>query len=136
MKPRYVEKLNQETIKKLENLRKKGKNSKERERSHAILLSDQKVSPKELGKIFNKTRRTIYNWLKEWEEKEVESFILAERGRNTIFDENKHKEAVEKHIEKYPHQPKKILALIQKEQNIKASHQTFIRFLKKTGIKI
>ena len=59
---RYIKNLSNETIKDLQEIQKNGLKSRERNRAHAILLSNGGVEAKEISKIFGVSRRTVYRW--------------------------------------------------------------------------
>ncbi len=122
----------QKILDKLSELKKCGSSKQEHYRSHAILLSNDGKSVKEIAKIFDVTDRTVYNWIKEWDNRGLESVYRRKGdGRKPLLTAEDHKEIIKKHIDNYPHQPKKAYALTLKEINIKVSYKTFKRFLKK-----
>jgi len=123
---------NEEVEEQLKELRKRGLSKQSRTRSHAILLLNSGKNRKEIAEIFDVTSRTVYNWIKEWEKRGIDSIYRKKGdGRKPLLTEKCHKDIIKKHIEDYPHQPKKAYALTLKEINIKVSYDTFKRFLKK-----
>ena len=112
-----------------------GKKKQERNRAHAILLSNNGVHIDEIAKIFDVTTRSIFAWFKDFKELGVSSLqCSAGRGRKLLLNENEHKEIIEKNIVDHPHQPKKAFALTVDEIGIDMSYDTFKRFLKKNSI--
>jgi transposase len=123
---------NEKVLDKLVELKKYGFSKQERYRSHAMLLSNSGKKIKEIAKIFEVTNKTVYNWIDEWDKCGIDSIYRKKgAGRKPLLTSELHKEIIKKHIEDYPHQPKKAYALTLKEINIKVSYKTFKRFLKK-----
>ena len=122
----------QMVLEELAELKKDGKNQQERSRSHAIILSNNGKSIKEIAEIFDVKDRTVYYWIEEWYKRGIDSiYRKAGNGRKPLLTEKCHKDIIKKHIEDYPHQPKKAYALTLKDINIEVSYKTFKRFLKK-----
>ncbi len=124
--------IDQEILKELAELRKNGLSKQSRTRSHAILLLNSGKSKNEIAEIFDVTNRTVYNWIKEWKKRGMSSIYRKKGdGRKPLLTAKLHKEIIKKHIDDYPHQPKKAYALTLKEIRIEVSYETFKRFLKK-----
>ena len=119
-------------IEQLTYLKNHGRTRQERARSHAILLSNDGKTTKELAEIFSVARRSIFQWFKDFKEKSIESLSCQSgRGRKTLLNEEDHKTIIKKNIELCPHQPKQAYALTLEELKIPMSYKTFKRFLKK-----
>lgn len=104
-------------------------------RSHAILLSNDGKTSKELAEIFFVSQRTVFQWFRDFKERGIESLSCQSgRGRKTILNVVKDKDIIEKQIVAHPHQPKKAYALVLEELQIEMSYKTFSRFLKKYSI--
>lgn len=128
-------KINDEqNLKKLQTISKYGKSKQERVRAHALVLSNEGLKSDEIAKIFSVTQRTVFQWLKDYKEMGFDSLVQQKgRGRKpklTAEDVT----IVQKHIETYPHQPKKAYAYTLEDINTKISYNTFKRFLKKHSI--
>ncbi len=124
--------IDQEVLKELDKLRKNGLSKQARTRSHAILLLNNNKSKNEIAEIFDVTNRTVYNWIKEWKKRGLRSIYRKKGdGRKPLLTVELHKGIIKKHIDNYPHQPKKAYALTLKEIKIEVSYETFKRFLKK-----
>ena len=96
------------------------------------MLSNDGKNIKEIAKTFDVTDRTVYNWIKEWDKRGIESVYRRKGdGRKPLLTAKEHKEIIKRHIDNCPHQPKKAYALTLKEIDIKVSYKTFKRFLKK-----
>jgi transposase len=122
----------QHIINTLTRLKNHGETKQERIRSHAILLSHQGKTSKELAEIFSVSQRTIFQWFEDFNERGCESLCMQSgRGRKRLLDEEKDKELIKKQIELYPHQPKIAYAITLEQLQIKISYDTFKRFLKK-----
>jgi len=119
-------------VQKLLEISKNGKSKQERIRAHALLLSNDGKKSQEIATIFGVTQRTVFQWFKDFKETGLNSLVQKSgRGRKTKLSTNKDLEIVKKHIENYPHQPKKAYALTLEEIDITISYNTFKRFLKK-----
>jgi len=125
----------EEILEQLRDLKNTGRTKQETEHSHAILLSNTGKSNKEVSEIFGVTPRTIYQWLKDFQNEGIASFACKSgRGRKLLLDPDKHKEIIKKHIDEHPHQPKTAYALTVEDTEVKMSYKTFKRFLKKHSI--
>ena len=127
--------IEEEILKQLSEIKDNGKTKQERQRAHAILLSNDDIHVNDIAKIFDVTTRSIFGWFKAYNEKGISSLRAKNgRGRKLLLDTTKHKGIIEKNIEKYPHQPKTAYAHTMTELNVKMSYDTFKRFLKKHSI--
>lgn len=98
---RYIEQLDEETIKELEKIVKEDKRYKSRYRAQAILLSHQGKSVNELAEIFGCQIRTIYRWFNRFEAEKVEAvFELKGRGRKAILTIEDDAKKVKEYIKK------------------------------------
>jgi transposase len=77
---RFLKGLSQETIKILTRIYKQSKYHQVRQRAQCIFLSYQGYQIKQLIKIFQVSRLTIYNWLNDWEEKRLVG-LYDQKGR-------------------------------------------------------
>lgn len=68
---KFVENLDANNIKSLDELLKTSKNYKVRQRAHAILLSGKKMSIATIADIFEVDRDTVSDWIKRWEQKGI-----------------------------------------------------------------
>jgi len=127
----YDEKI----IEKLKRISVKGKSRQERMRAHAIVLSNKGKKSHEIAAVLGVTQRSVFHWFREYKNRGFDSLVQQKgRGRKAKLSKGKHLNIVKKHIEKYPHQPKKAFALTVSECNIEISYDTFKRFLKKHSI--
>ena len=79
---RFIRDLSWETKKRLERIYQYSEHHQTRQRAKCLLLSFQGTPIKELMKIFEVARKTIYNWFSEWEEnKLVGLYNRAGQGR-------------------------------------------------------
>lgn len=119
-------------LQKLLEISKNGKSKQERIRAHAIMLSNGGRKSHEIATIFDVTQRTIFQWFKNFKEMGFDSLVQQSgRGRKNKLSKEKDLEIVQKHIETYPHQPKKAYALTLEEIDIKICYNTYKSFLKK-----
>jgi transposase len=122
-------------LKQLTEYKNNGQTKQERARAHAILLSNNGKTAKEIAEIFAVTQRSVFGWFKDYKEDGLSSLKCKDgRGRKRILDEDAHKAIIKKHIEDYPHQPKQAYALTIEELKIAMSYDTFKRFLKRHSI--
>ena len=74
-------------IKELIQIKNHGKTKQERMRSHAILLSNDGKTSKELAEIFFVSQRTVFQWFRDFKERGIESLSCQSgRGRKTILN--------------------------------------------------
>ncbi len=86
---RYINKLNNKTVKELAEIVKDGISLQIRQRAQAILLSNDGITVKELCKIFNKSTRTIYRWFDRFKEEQIDKLSdLKGRGRKPALGTN------------------------------------------------
>ena len=108
---------------------------KERVHSHALLLLNSGRDIKEVAEIFDVTERSIYNWIKKFNNDGISSVSRkAGAGRKAILNETSDKKVIEEQINLYPHQPRKAYAMTIEKLSIQMSYKTFKRFLKKYSI--
>lgn len=85
MQKRYI-KLESEDLVKIEELKKTGFSRRDRERSHALLLSNKGYDVKTLAEIFGVRQATILDWFNRWESEGLAG--LSDRpksGRPKVF---------------------------------------------------
>ena len=98
---RYINKLDEEMIKELEEVVKEDKRYKSRYRAQSILLSNQGKSVNELAEIFGCEIRTIYRWFDRFEAEKVKGvYELKGRGRKAILTIEKDGKKVKEYIKK------------------------------------
>jgi len=86
---RYINNLKDNKVKKLKKIVKNGKTLQIRQRAHAILLSNEGITVKEICKIFDKSSRTVYRWFDRFKEEEIEKLADKKgRGRKATLNEN------------------------------------------------
>jgi len=119
-------------LKELTSIKNTGKSKQERQRAHALLLSNNGVIKDEIAKIFGVSQRSVFGWLKAYKEQGISSLkCQTGRGRKLLINTQEDAEIVAKNIKLFPHQPKKAFALTVKETGIDMSYDTFKYFLKK-----
>ena len=127
-------KIDKETTEHLKSL-KSSSCKKERTHSHALLLLNKGKSIQEVAEIFDVTERSVYNWIKSFNERGMESLSRkVGAGRKAILNSESDKKVIEEQINLYPHQPKKAYALTLEKISVDMSYKTFKRFLKKHSI--
>lgn len=122
-------------LQELKHIMKNGVSVQERVRAQAILLSNNGTKSQEIADFFEVTRRTVFQWFKDFKTDGVASLKCSKgRGRKLLLHTEEHKKIIKKQIEAYPHQPKKAYAHAMEELQLKMNYETFKRFLKKHSI--
>lgn len=122
-------------LEQLAELKNNADTKQERQRAHALLLSNEGMTKKEIANIFGVSERSVFGWLKAYKDKGISSLKCQDgRGRKLLLNAQKDQAIAKKNIELYPHQPKKAYALTVEETGIKMSYDTFKYFLKKHSI--
>jgi transposase len=123
--------LNYDTQKMLRKIYKKSKNHQTRERAKCLLLSFEGKNISELMKIFEVTRKTIYNWFTKWEdEKLLGLYDRKGRGRKSKLEEAQ-KNQVKEWVKEEPKSLNNVQAKIKKEWGLEVSKDTIKRTIKK-----
>lgn len=127
---RYINNLSDEIIKKLNEIQKNGLKSRERNRAHAILLSNSAVEAKEIAKIFKISRRTVYRW---FDRTKLDDFCnklndLSGRGRTATLNES-HLDTILPLIR--INNIKETCSILSSKHEIKVSPYALKKFLKK-----
>jgi len=121
-----------EILEKLKEVKNNGKTKQERQRAHALLLSNEGMTKKDIATIFGVSQRSIFGWLKAYTNNGISSLkCQVGRGRKLLLNSKKDQAIAEKNIELYPHQPKKAFALTVEETGVNMSYDTYKYFLKK-----
>jgi len=116
----------------LTEIKNNGKTKQERQRAHAVLLSNEGMIKKDIAAIFGVSERSVFGWLKAYKDNEVAGLKPKDgRGRKLLLQSKEDQAIAQKHIELSPHQPKKAYALTVEETGIEMSYDTFKYFLKK-----
>lgn len=119
-------------LEQLTEIKNNGKTKQERQRAHAVLLSNEGMIKKDIAAIFGVSERSVFGWLKAYKDKAIAGLKPKDgRGRKLLLKSKEDQAIAQKYIELYPHQPKKAYALIVEETTIKISYDTFKYFLKK-----
>lgn len=127
---RYISNLSAKTIKALEEKQKNGLKSRERNRAHAILLSNSGVTAKEISKIFGVSRRTVYRWFDRTKGNILNNLNdLSGRGRPSILN-LEDLTLISKLME--DNNIKESCAILKSKYNIVIKPSTLKRFFKKT----
>lgn len=127
--------LSAETIKILWRLHRQSKNYQVRARAHCILLINYGYGLEELMIILGVSRKTIYNWRKNWSKNKLVGLYNREgRGRKRIFSKEQEQQ-IKQWVKQSPRNLKKVLEKIKKEWGIVTSKDTVKRILKCLGMK-
>lgn len=102
-----------------------------RTRAHAVILSSEGFSIKEIMKICDATHKTISGWIDDWEKRDFDSLLdVPHTGRLSKIKTNQEAEVI-KLVEKNPRQLNCVLEEIKQVLGICISKTTLKRFLKK-----
>jgi len=124
-----------EILEELIEIKNNGRTNQERQRAHALLLSNEGMIKKDIANIFSVSQRSIFGWLKAYKDDGISSLkCKSGRGRKLLLNSEEDKKTVKKNIELYPHQPKRAFAVTVEETGIQMSYDTFKYFLKKHSI--
>ena len=130
---RFIEKLSNRQIQKLQELKDHGPTSRIRHRAHAILLSHQRVSVVELAKIFQTNRTTISQWLDRWE---ADGFDIGDKPRSGAppkLTESELSQLLDL-LNQSPHNPAAVLAKLKQTTGKQISRSTLKRIARKEGL--
>ena len=95
MEKRYINNLDEKTIKELELIMRNDSRYKSRDRAHAILLSNKGKSMEELSEIFGCSYRTIQRWFDRFEADKLDKLHdLEGRGRKPTLKVQKDEKKV------------------------------------------
>lgn len=127
---RYISDLSDEIIKKLNEIQKNGLKSRERNRAHAILLSNSGIEAKEIAHIFKVSRRTIYRWFDRTKLQDFSNKLNDLSGRGRIATLNaSHLDIVLSLIKE--NNIKESCSILLSKHEIKVTPGILKRFLKK-----
>jgi transposase len=127
---RFIRDLTFDTIKLLNRIYKQSSHYQVKQRAHCILLSYDGATIAELMEIFQVSRRTVYNWMNDWEEYRLLGlYNRPGRGRKPIFNEFQQQQ-IKEWVKLSPKNLKKVLAQIEESWGIKVSKDTIKRILK------
>ena len=131
MTMKFICDLSWDTKKMLERIYKQSKHHQTRQRAKCLLLSLKGTPIKELMKIFEVTRKTIYNWFSSWEENKLLGlYERAGRGRKPKLTKEQEKQ-VKEWVKEDPKNLKNVQIKIEKEWDYKISKDTIKRTIKK-----
>jgi transposase len=132
---RFIRDLSWETKKMLERIYQYSEHHQTRQRAKCLLLSFQRTPIKELMKIFEVTRKTIYNWFSEWEQnKLIGLYNRAGQGRKPKLMKEQEKQVI-KWVKEEPKSLKSVQSKVEKEWGIKISKDTIKRIIKKSNMR-
>jgi transposase len=128
---RFVRDLNLDTQKLLYRIYRESKHPVVRQRAQCILLSFQGWTMPQLIRLFNISRKTLYNWLTRWEdERLIGLYDRIGKGRKPKLDQDQ-KQQIKEWVKKNPKNLKKVLNEVQEEWGISISKETIKRIVKK-----
>ena len=131
---KFIRQLNPETRKLLERISQQSKYHQTRQRAQCLILRYKRFSINQLIRIFEVSRKTIYNWLTRWEEEGLLGLYNKKgRGRKGKFTSSQ-KEEIKQWVKEEPKALNKVLQKIENKWNIQASKKTVKRIIKKLNM--
>ena len=131
---RFIQKLPKAQVQGLEQLRDDGASSRIRHRAHAVLLSSNGTSVKEIAKIFQTNRNTVYSWFDRWEANGFDGLTdKARAGAPTKLNEDQQQRAIEL-LQETPQSINATLVKIKEEIGVEISADTLKRLAKKNRL--
>ena len=128
---KYITSLSNQDRKKLSLLYKNHDSYRVRQRSQAILLSDQGYCVNQIVQIVKLHRVTICSLIDAFEQNSFQALYDRSRsGRPPLFNENEQKIIIQK-VKQYPQNIKTVTAQVNQQTNKSASVYTIKRVLKK-----
>lgn len=125
-----VRQLNQDTIKLLKRIHRCSRKFQVRDRAHCILLRNKGWTMKKIAETFDKSEKTVFNWIKSWEENRLVGLYNQKgQGRKPTFNQEQ-KAEIKIWVEENPKNLKKVLGKIEKKWQKTISKKTLIRILK------
>lgn len=132
---RLIRDLSYDNEKMLSRIYAESKHHQVRERAQCLLLSYRGKTIAELIKIFNVTRKTIYNWFTAWEDRKLLGlYDSSGRGRKPKLSEDQQLE-VKKLVKESPKSLKTVQSKIKQEWGVEISKDTIKRIVKKFKMK-
>jgi transposase len=131
---KFVQELSPETRRMLSRIYQQSRHHQVRQRAHCIILTGNGFTIAQLIKIFQVSRKTIYNWLSAWENEQLLGlYNQPGRGRKPTFSPSE-KEQIKEWALQEPKNLKRVLAKIKKQWGITVSKDTIKRILKFVGL--
>lgn len=128
---RFIRDLNYDSEKMLARIYKASQHHQVRERAKCLLLSYQGKTIAELMKIFNVTRKTVYNWFTAWEDRKLTGLYNSSgRGRKPKLNEEQQRE-VKELVKDSPKSLKTVQSKVKEKWGIDVSKDTLKRTIKK-----
>jgi len=127
----FIENLCLPQIKFLQRICKESKKHHVRQRAHCILLSYQGFKVTDLARIFDKTKRTIYAWLNQWESQHFAGLYDEKgKGRKPKLNDDQ-RQQIKKWAKEFPKNLRKIVALVRETYGVSVSKRTIKRILRR-----
>lgn len=130
---KFVQTLDDATREHLRQIMRESTNTRQRQRAHAVLLSDKRYKIDQIADIFFVDRDTVSRWLDDWQSDQVDGLTDAPRsGRPPKLDKEQQDEAVHFVLEE-PRQIKRGVARIAEHFEQAVSLDWVRRLLHKRG---
>jgi transposase len=127
---RFTRQVFPETARLLQRLYRQSRHHQVRQRAHCILLSSQGYKIASLMEIFQVSRKTLYNWFKQWEERGlVGLYNRPGQGRKPTFNPEQI-EQIRAWTNEHPRQLKQVVQKVQAQWDVSISAKTIKRVLK------
>lgn len=132
---RYIQALSKEEKIMLLECQEKHKKSQVRNRSHALLLSDEGKATSFIAALFKVRTRTIYEWFNRWESNGIMGILLKPgRGRKAKLNDidTLQQQFIEKEVRLNPQKLDKVAELLNSKLSFKVTKNMLKNYLKKS----
>lgn len=126
---RYIEDVSEETKRLLTRIYHQSRHHRTRQRAHAILLSHQGYTARQLQEIFQTDRLTIYHWFDAWEARKCAGlYDRPGKGAKPKLTQEQQTQ-VKAWAQEFPRQLTKVRALVKAQWGKAVSKKTLSRVL-------
>ncbi|MEP0803428.1 helix-turn-helix domain-containing protein, partial [Funiculus sociatus] len=126
----FLREVNSLSAKLVERIYHQSRHHQVRQRAHCIILANQGVKVEELTKVFQVSRKTIYNWFTRWESEGIVGLYNkpGQSCKATFNSEQKAK--IREWAKLEPRQLKQVEQKVKEEWGVSISTKTIKRILK------
>ncbi len=126
----FLREVNSLSAKLLERIYHQSRHHQVRQRAHCIILANQGVKVEELTKVFQVSRKTIYNWFTRWESEGIVGlYNKPGQGCKPTFN-SEQKAKIREWAKLEPRQLKQVEQKVKEEWGVSISTKTIKRILK------
>jgi transposase len=126
----FLREVNPLSAKLVERIYHQSRHHQVRQRAHCIILANQGVKVEELTKVFQVSRKTIYNWFTRWESEGIVGlYNKPGQGCKPTFN-SEQKAKIKEWAKLEPRQLKQVEQKVKEEWGVSISTKTIKRILK------